>query len=306
MLSSFRRLALTLSLAALCFSGPLCARPSDSQVRVLQGPWTTNGEGFFYLQGDRVFLFENHKLVVLGLVRFQDGTLILRNEGKLETWQAALQDHRLKLGMHGHARVYRKLDRVPPQVFLEPFKLGKPQHLSAERVKTIQDEMEKRWKRDQEVRTDPAQRAQAATVDEENRRYFLSLLREVGWLDVARFGTRTSVYAAAFVKHFGDLSLNLAALPCIERDLKDTGEGQMFAIVYDDTQLHLGRKQRYGTQIDEDAQGHPYVLPLEQPDKVDERLKAIGQPPLASYLADASKALYEGKPIRLATPEESQ
>jgi hypothetical protein len=305
-LSSFRRLAPTLILAALGFAAPLYAKPSDSLTRDLQGPWTTNGEEFLYFHGDQIFLFENHKLVVRGLVRFQAGALVVRNEGKLETWHASLQNHHLKLGMQGDARVYRRLDRVPPQVSLEPFKLGRPQLLSPERIKAIQDEMDRRWKRDQEVRTDPAQRAQAAAVDEDNRRYFLGLLREVGWPDVARFGTRTSVYAAAFVKHFGDLSVTLAALPYIERDLKDTGEGQMFAIVYDDTQLHLGRKQRYGTQIDEDAQGNPYVLPLEQPDKVDERLKAIGQPPLASYLADASKALYDGKPIRLPTPEESQ
>src|SRR6267142_5790007 len=134
--------------------------------------------------------------------------------------------------------------------------------------------------RDQEVRKDPAQKALWASVDEDNRRYLLDLFREVGWPDLQRFGVRTSVYAAIFVKHLGDLSLNLAALPYIERDLKTTGEGQIYAIVYDDTQLHLGRKQRYGTQIDEDAQGNPYVLPLEQPDKVDELLKAIGERPL--------------------------
>jgi hypothetical protein len=61
----------------------------------------------------------------------------------------------------------------------------------------------------------------------------------------------------------------------------------------------------YGTQIDEDAKGSPYILPLEDPGKVDQYLKAIGAPPLSQYMADASAALYNGRPIRLATPEES-
>jgi hypothetical protein len=55
-----------------------------------------------------------------------------------------------------------------------------------------------------------------------------------------------------------------------------------------------------------DAKGDPYILPLEDPDKVDDHLKAIGLPPLSQYRDDASKFLFSGRPIRLATPEESE
>src|SRR5262249_16307334 len=155
--------------------------------------------------------------------------------------------------------------------------------LPTDQVQQIQTEIERRWELDQTVRHDPAKRALAPKVDAENRDYFLHLIQEVGWLDVARFGTRTSVVAALFVKHIYRMPLNLAALPYVEHDLKATGDGEAYAILYDDTQLHLGRKQRYGTQIAEDANGDPYVLPLEQPERVDKLRKEIGQPPLATY-----------------------
>ncbi|MFY9820819.1 MAG: hypothetical protein WAM82_05520 [Thermoanaerobaculia bacterium] len=295
-----------LLLTALFVSAPLHPQPADIPTTHLQGSWKAQGGDLCFIHGDQVFLFAKGKLSVLGLVHYRPGTLTLRSEGKLETLLASVEGHLLRFGKEGHVRTYWKLRKVPPQVELKPFPLGKGKTLSAEQIKAIQDEVQKRMDRDQEVRKDPAQKALWASVDADNRRYLLGLFRKVGWLDVQRFGVGTSVHAAIFVKHLGDLSLNLAALPYIERDLKATGEGQIYAIVYDDTQLHLGRKQRYGTQIDEDSQGNPYVLPLEQPDKVDELLKAIGERPLATYLADASRVLYDGRPIRMATAEESQ
>jgi len=95
-------------------------------------------------------------------------------------------------------------------------------------------------------------------------------------------------------------------LPWIEKDLKFTGEGQTFAIIYDAVQLELGRKQRYGTQIGEDAHGNPFVIACEEPNRVDEYLSQMSLPSLSSYMADVSKYLYNGKPVRLATPEESE
>jgi hypothetical protein len=155
------------------------------------------------------------------------------------------------------------------------------------------------------VQKDRTKADQALILRQQNLRFLTALVQEVGWLDTARFGEKTSVYATILLKHTGDLPLSLAALPFIERDLKLTGDGQSYAVLYDGVQLELGRKQRYGTQIAVDAQGNPYVLPLEDPAKVDEYLKEMGVPPLSQYLADVSKYLYQGKPVRLAKPEES-
>jgi hypothetical protein len=301
------RQTLGIYLLAFVVASAVQARAADVPVAALQGAWRqVDGERLCYVHGSEVFIFDEGRLSVYGVVHHRPGTLVLRSEGKLSVWHASLKDRVLEFGRDADVKTYRKLTSLPAQLVLKPFPLGEAKPLPAERVKLIQDEIARRWERDQEVRKDPAQKALALKVDADNREYFLNLLHEVGWLDAARFGTKTSVYATLFVKHIYSLALNLAALPYVERDLKATGEGQIYAILYDDTQLHLGRKQRYGTQLDQDAQGNPYVLPLEQPRKVDELLKAIGQPPLATYLADASRVLYDGKPIRLATPEESE
>jgi hypothetical protein len=91
----------------------------------------------------------------------------------------------------------------------------------------------------------------------------------------------------------------MTILPYAERDLKESGDGQTFAILYDALQLDLGRKQLYGTQLSEDAQG-PFVLPMEEPrEKVNERLKRLGLPDLDEYLSLASQALYSGKRVQI-------
>jgi hypothetical protein len=287
-------------------AGALQARHVNSSVAVLQGPWRQDdGDRICYVHGDQVITYDPQELRVVGIVDYKpSGTLVVRNEGKLETWHASVEKHLLQFGKEPDIRSYHKLGSVPAEASLKPFPLGKNRSLPADQIQQIQKEIERRWELDQSVRHDPVKRALAPKVDAENRDYFLRLIQDVGWLDVGRFGTRTSVVAALFVKHIYSMPLNLAVLPYVEHDLKATGDGEAYAILYDDTQLHLGRKQRYGTQIAEDSQGKPYVLPLEQPERVDEFRKSIGQPPLASYIADASRVLYDGKPIRLARPDE--
>jgi hypothetical protein len=96
----------------------------------------------------------------------------------------------------------------------------------------------------------------------------------------------------------------MAVLPYAEKDLRLAGDGQTYAVLYDGLQIELGNKQKYGTQLAQDSQGKPYVLPLEEPGKVDEFLKEMGLPPFSKYLEDASKILYDGQPIRMARDDE--
>ncbi len=49
-------------------------------------------------------------------------------------------------------------------------------------------------------------------------------------------------------------------------------------------QVLSGRPQRYGTQIQVDAEGRNVLCDLDDPDKVDERRRALGLGPLADYL----------------------
>jgi hypothetical protein len=173
------------------------------------------------------------------------------------------------------------------------------QPLPPERVQAIQQELASHNEQEQKER-----RQEAIVTD--NTDYLVKLVQEIGWIDTARFGEKAGVQATIMLKHTANLPFMVAVLPYVERDLKYTGDGQTYAVLYDAVQLDLGKKQRYGTQIGTDAKGAPYILPLEDPAKVDAYLKEIGVYPLSKYREEASKVLFKGQPIRLATPEESE
>lgn len=203
------------------------------------------------------------------------------------------QGENLTLTQPGQVRTFRRLAAVPGIVRLDPAPLGNPVSLPPERVTAIQAELADRLRLDQEaIKRPSAKREEVDAVIATNARYLLSLVQEIGWIDVQRFGLKTSYAAVILAKHGGDLRLLLAALPLIERDFKSAGDdAQAFAIVYDSIQLDLGRKQRFGTQIRGVGDKKPFVLPLEDAARVDEYRKEIGLPPLAAYLSDASKVL---------------
>lgn len=62
-------------------------------------------------------------------------------------------------------------------------------------------------------------------------------------------------------------------------------EPNALALLEDRVALGEGRRQIYGSQIgrDEQTQKH-YVLPLEDPDNVDQRRAEVGLEPLADYV----------------------
>jgi hypothetical protein len=270
----------------------------------LQGVWIqVDGSGRVRVQADQLLTDENGKLHIRGIVHVRPGSLVLRNSGELETWQATLGDSsHLTLGHGTEVHAYQKIQSVPAVLEFHPLTLGQAQQLSLERIRAIQQEIMARNEREQKEAGKEGVRALLA----ENADYLGKLVQEVGWIDSARFGEKASVFATIMAKHTGNLPLMVAILPYVEKELKDTGDGQTYAVLYDAVQLDLGKRQRYGTQIGTDAKGNPYILPLEDPAKVDDYLKAIGVPPLSKYMADASKILFDGRPIRLATPEESE
>jgi hypothetical protein len=154
---------------------------------------------------------------------------------------------------------------------------------------------------DKEGRTLPP----TSPVTIENREYLKALIQELGWIDLHRFGDEGSGNAIILAQHSGDLPLMVAILPFVEKECKGAGESSvMYAILYDRLQLNLGRKQRFGTQVGMDSEGHPMVLPLEDASKVEQFRKEIGLPPLAEYLKLASEGLYQGKSIRMPRADE--
>jgi len=91
-----------------------------------------------------------------------------------------------------------------------------------------------------------------------------------------------------------------AVLPLLEKEVEATGKnGVSFALLYDRSQIWLGEKQRYGSQIFFGPEGM-FVAPLEDAENVDERRAKLGMEPLADY----QKRFVErndGKPLPVHT-----
>ncbi|MBL8841139.1 MAG: hypothetical protein JNL90_06350 [Planctomycetes bacterium] len=182
---------------------------------------------------------------------------------------------------------YRRVAAAAQPAALEvaPLPLGSAAPLPAPRLAALQAEFAKRREIDQAVRTDAARHAEMEAVDRDNTAWLAALVQEIGWIDVERFGAEAAGAAFLIVQHSGDLPLMSAALPAIERDVRQHGlDGQNYALLFDRLQVNLGRRQRYGSQLGSDEQGRLIVIGLEARDRVDAWRKELRMPPLAQYL----------------------
>jgi hypothetical protein len=193
---------------------------------------------------------------------------------------------------------------------IKPMTLGSPKPLPKKIVQKIKVELMKRFEVDQKVRKgidptkiDQSQMDLMQKTDTENTLYLKNLVATHGWTDVNRFGANTSNAAFFIVQHSGDVALMQAVLPEIEKDVKAKHlDAQAYAFLYDRTQIMVGKKQRFGTQIGVTEDGNLLVLALEDTARVEIFRKEIGLFPLSQYF-EIVKAQYKGKEIIF---EESQ
>lgn len=189
------------------------------------------------------------------------------------------------------ARYVRQRER--PEVFdLKPLPLGDPAAaMAAERLQELRADLSRRGEVDQEVRKPfstpegptPEEQERMRDIDADNVKFLKGRVAEVGWIDADRFGKEASEAAWLIVQHSGDLALMKAVLPWIEKEVEATGEnGSAYALLFDRSQIWLGEKQRYGSQIFYGPEGM-FVAPLEDPENVDKRRAKLGMEPLADY-----------------------
>jgi RNA polymerase sigma factor (sigma-70 family) len=229
---------------------------------------------------------------------YEPGLVLLKIYGKKLRVQATLKDGILTLTWPDENKTqvaYRKLDAVPAELVLKPLALGDPREVPEEKLKAVQRELAKRYKADQAVRADlvgdpqkandPKKVKEMVKVDSDNTAYLVKTVKEVGWIDVPRFGKEASDAAFLLVQHSANVPLMLAALPLIEKDVQAKRlDGQPFALLYDRLQLMTGGKQRYGTQLGANDKDEPVVPAVEDRAKVDQYRKELGMVPLAEYL----------------------
>ena len=282
-----------------------------------QGAWQEeNGQDLLRIEPNRMVEFDSEAdtLTVRGLVRrdSSNSEFLLRKGGLPETWGVSGSSRMLRLERRKsetdpvpYVATYRRLFHLPQELDLQQLPLPTPRTLPEETIRSIQNEVQRRFEEEQAILRDPAREKEFESIRQRNLVYLETTLGEVGWLDAERFGSRTSMQAIFMAKHANDLRLMLTILPHAEKEFKRAGRSQTYAILYDAVQLDLGRKQRYGTQVTENKAGEPFVLPLEDPVRVDEYLGEIGLPPLSAYLKDVSNALYDGKKkVRVARRED--
>jgi hypothetical protein len=306
-----RVLALSASLGAgaplLAMSGIVTTQetPCAAQASSPRGAWESDGQKTQVLfQGDEIIFRKNGTLSVAKILSREPCRLVVRYQGLKALWSVAGgADGTLELKTD-EALKLRPLAAVPPDLDINTSPFPKPGPVTPEEAKAIEKELLARVGKDQEVLKNPALKSKREEVVKDNHAYLVNLTRKLGWIDVLRFGKDAASAAILLAKHSGDLLLLKAAMPIVEADVKEHGgPGEMFSVLYDELQIELGNKQRYGTQIDTDKEGRPFILPLEDLSKVDEFRKEIGILSFEQYRKLASDNM-GGITIRVAGTDE--
>lgn len=235
--------------------------------------------------------------------------LRLCEDGQESTIEVSLDNQKLTIRNPQTTSTHhlRRLPAKPQELALSPLRLPAPSPVTADRAHQIEVELGKRALTDQEAQRrqfDKAWDTEAnhssatsqglsneiedlhlITVRTENNIFLKKLVNEVGWIDSQRFGSTAADDAFLLTQHSQDLPLMLAALPHVKAEVETKGlQGEAYALLYDRIQLLLGKKQRYGTRVGKDSAGRLIVLPTEEPEKVDNRRKGLGMPPLSEYV----------------------
>lgn len=282
--------AACLGVLLLCACALVKKEPDHPLFRCWQS--TLHGPNLMYrFEAERCLQYKDGVLKVIPVARYEADRIILDRFGSEEEAGYAFKGNILALQPPLLGKHFEPMEDVPPELVLEPMSFPDPDSLSPETVETLQKDLLERLKADQEVRknfTDPNDKAaldKMAETDASNTAWLKETVTEHGWIDADRFGESASSAAFLLVQHSGDLPLMLAALPWIEKDVKARKlDGQAYALLFDRLHLRLGKRQRYGTQFKDNDKGETVLLPLEDPDKVDEYRKELGIFSLAKYI----------------------
>lgn len=120
-------------------------------------------------------------------------------------------------------------------------------------------------------------------VHRRNAARLSAILDRCGWPGRSQVGSDGAHAAWLIVQHaVGDPVLQRRCLELL-RAAAAQGEAALLdvAMLDDRIRVHEGRPQRYGTQYDWDSTGQLSPLPIEAPEHVDERRRAVGLGPLA-------------------------
>ena len=110
------------------------------------------------------------------------------------------------------------------------------------------------------------------------------ILDEKGWLGANIVGRKGNKTLFLVIQH-ADIETQVKYLPMMREAVKKgNARPSSLALLEDRVALRQGNRQIYGSQIGRDQEtGERFVLPLIEPEKVDERRAEVGLEPLAEY-----------------------
>ncbi|QQC92094.1 DUF6624 domain-containing protein [Streptomyces alfalfae] len=140
--------------------------------------------------------------------------------------------------------------------------------------------------RDQELAKVPGKTAEDVDrwmrVAAENERFLWDVLHDRGWPGHTLVGEQGSADAMLVVQHASqDRKLQRFALGCLIEAV-DAGDADAAHVAYLTDRIHLHARVplRYGTQYERDEHGQYRLLPVEDPETLDERRARMGLEPL--------------------------
>jgi len=122
--------------------------------------------------------------------------------------------------------------------------------------------------------------------DESNLLVVEEILNKYGWLSSEQIGDIANFTLFLVIQH-ADQATQEKYLPMMRQAVKDGKVSPSnLALLEDGVSLGKGELQVYGSQIGTDEEtGEMYVLPLIEPEKVNERRAEVGLDPIEDYVA---------------------
>jgi len=136
-----------------------------------------------------------------------------------------------------------------------------------------------------------------ARVHQRNAERLRRIIESVGWPGYDLVGPEGAEAAWLILQHaISEPDLLRRALPLLVTAAREGKADPAHAAMLEDRiRFFEGRPQRYGTQLDWDADGNLSPAEVEDPQRIAERRAAVGLPPLEEQIADArTLAIAEG------------
>lgn len=125
-------------------------------------------------------------------------------------------------------------------------------------------------------------------VDEKNSKSIQQIIDKYGWVGSDKVGNEGNRTIFLTIQHVDDLIVQQKYLPILEKAIKDkNADPWHLAFLTDRIRMNQGKKQIYGSQVIHYKEAKKsFVVPLENPEHVDELRKQVGLPPLNDYLEE--------------------